>query len=205
MHVLVIDNYDSFTWNLVQAFQVCGARVTVRRNDAVSVDEAVAIAPSHLCISPGPGTPAAAGISIPLIRRLAGHVPILGVCLGHQAIVEAFGGVAIRGVRPIHGKASEIVHDGAGVFSGQTSPMSVGRYHSLVASVDHLPDVLRVSASTSDGVVMAVRHTTHSIEGVQFHPESVLTPRGEHLLATFLAMDTQPTPVPVGLPSLALS
>lgn len=205
MHVLVIDNYDSFTWNLVQAFQVCGARVTVRRNDAVSVDEAVAIAPSHLCISPGPGTPAAAGISIPLIRRLAGHVPILGVCLGHQAIVEAFGGVVIRGVRPIHGKASEIVHDGAGVFSGQTSPMSVGRYHSLVASVDHLPDVLRVSASTSDGVVMAVRHTTHSIEGVQFHPESVLTPRGEHLLATFLAMDTQPTSVPVGLTSLALS
>jgi anthranilate synthase/aminodeoxychorismate synthase-like glutamine amidotransferase len=184
--LLLIDNYDSFTYNLVQAFLVLGADVQVYRNDAIDVPRAVALAPTHLCISPGPGTPRDAGVSMDMIRAFAGRVPVLGVCLGHQSIVEVFGGRVVRAGRLMHGKTSSIRHDGIGVFAGLPQPCEVGRYHSLIAAPGSLPKTLIVSAWTDDDEIMGVRHTDLAVEGVQFHPESILTPTGARLLENFL-------------------
>jgi anthranilate synthase/aminodeoxychorismate synthase-like glutamine amidotransferase len=185
--ILVVDNYDSFTFNLVQALQSLGAEVEVQRNDELSVEDVRAMAPEAVVLSPGPCTPAEAGISVPLIRALSGSVPILGVCLGHQSIGAAFGGVVRRAGRVVHGKTSPVSHEGTGLFSGMPRPLSVGRYHSLVVDRASLPEVLEVTAvSTDDGEIMAVRHRSHPTVGVQFHPESVLTPDGPALLRNFL-------------------
>jgi len=184
--LLLIDNYDSFTYNLVQAFLILGADVHVYRNDAISVEQAIAFAPSHLCISPGPGTPYDAGVSMDMIRAFAGRLPVLGVCLGHQSIVEVFGGKVVRAGRLMHGKTSIIQHDGLSLFAGLPQPCEVGRYHSLIAAPETLPPDLEVSASTDQGEIMAVRHRTLTVEGVQFHPESILTPDGPALLKNFL-------------------
>jgi anthranilate synthase/aminodeoxychorismate synthase-like glutamine amidotransferase len=186
--LLLIDNYDSFTYNLVQAFLVLGAEVEVVRNDAITVEEALARDITHLCISPGPGTPADAGVSIAMIRAFAGRLPIFGVCLGHQAIVEAFGGDVVRAPRLMHGKTSMVNHDGRTLFEGMPQPCEVGRYHSLIAAPDKMPAELEVCASTVENEIMAVRHRRYVIEGVQFHPESVLTPQGPHLMGNFLRM-----------------
>ena len=186
--LLLIDNYDSFTYNLVQAFLVLGAEVEVVRNDAITVEEALARDITHLCISPGPGTPADAGVSIAMIRAFAGRLPIFGVCLGHQAIVEAFGGDVVRAPRLMHGKTSMVSHDGRNLFEGMPQPCEVGRYHSLIAAPDKMPADLEVCASTVENEIMAVRHRRYVIEGVQFHPESVLTPQGPHLMGNFLRM-----------------
>jgi anthranilate synthase/aminodeoxychorismate synthase-like glutamine amidotransferase len=187
-HILLIDNYDSFTYNLVQAFRILEAEVTIHRNDHLSIAEAVAISATHLVISPGPGEPVAAGISVKLIRELAGRVPILGVCLGHQSIVTAFGGRIVHADRLMHGKTSLVQHDGRGVFAGLDNPFAAGRYHSLAARREDLPAELEVSAQTQEGEVMGVREPQLAIEGVQFHPESVLTPCGQSILANFLQM-----------------
>jgi anthranilate synthase/aminodeoxychorismate synthase-like glutamine amidotransferase len=184
--LLLIDNYDSFTYNLVQAFLVLGADVHVYRNDAISVSEALLLMPTHLCISPGPGTPYDAGVSMQMIRAFAGHVPVLGVCLGHQSIVEEFGGKVVRAARLMHGKTSLIEHDARTVFAGLPQPCEVGRYHSLIAAADQMPAELEVSARTAEGEIMGVRHRSYLIEGVQFHPESILTPDGPQLLRNFL-------------------
>ena len=184
--LLLIDNYDSFTWNLVQAFEVLGAEVRVVRNDAITVPQALALRPSHLCISPGPGTPAESGVSRALIHAVSGTIPVLGVCLGHQAIVEVFGGRVTRAARPMHGKTSPLLHDGTGLFEGLPRPCEAGRYHSLIAAPESLPSALEVTARTPEGEIMAVRHRRHPTEGVQFHPESILTPDGPRLLANFL-------------------
>ncbi len=180
----MVDNYDSFTYNLVHLLQGFGADVEVRRSDEIGADEAERLAPNLLIISPGPGRPTRAGSSIELIRRLGPTTPILGVCLGHQAIVEAFGGEIGQAQALLHGKASRVRHDGRGVFAGLGETIEAGRYHSLAAS--RVPGELEVSARAEDGEVMAVRHRTHPIEGVQFHPESVLTPEGPRLLENFL-------------------
>ena len=185
--LLLIDNYDSFTYNLVQAFMVLGAEVSVHRNDTLTVEAARALKPTHLCISPGPGTPAQAGVSIAMIRAFAGEIPVLGVCLGHQSIAEAFGGRVVRAPRLMHGKTSPIEHDGQGVYAGVPSPCEVGRYHSLIGERVSLPPDLTVTARTAEGEVMGLRHATLSIEGVQFHPESVLTPQGPAMMKNFLA------------------
>ena len=184
--LLLIDNYDSFTYNLVQAFLVLGADVHVYRNDAMTVSEALAFAPSHLCISPGPGTPYDAGVSMDMIRAFAGRLPVLGVCLGHQSIVEVFGGKVVRAGRLMHGKTSVIQHDGVSLFAGLPQPCEVGRYHSLIAAPETLPAELEVTARTREGEIMAVRHRPFMVEGVQFHPESILTPDGPALLKNFL-------------------
>ena len=186
LRLLLIDNYDSFTYNLVQAFLVIGAEVLVYRNDAIRVEEARALEPTHLCISPGPGTPYDAGVSMDMIRAFAGRVPVLGVCLGHQSIVEVFGGKVVRAGRLMHGKTSLVHHDGLGLFTGLPQPCEVGRYHSLIAAPEMLPPVLGVSARTPEGEIMGVRHRDLAVEGVQFHPESILTPDGPRLLANFL-------------------
>jgi anthranilate synthase component II len=182
--ILLIDNYDSFTYNLSHLFEELGAEVTVIRNDKIDAEEAERLAPSHLVISPGPGRPEGAGASVEIIKRLGPHVPTLGVCLGHQAIVEAFGGEVGRAQRLVHGKASEIAHDGRGLFSGLPDPLQGGRYHSLAAA--RVPDQLEVCATTDDGEVMAVRHRELPVDGIQFHPESVLTPDGAALAKNFL-------------------
>jgi len=182
--LLMIDNYDSFTYNLVHLFEELGAEVRVYRNDAITVEEAVALDPSHLVISPGPGRPADAGISVELIRRLGPRVPTLGVCLGHQAIVVAFGGEVGAAKALLHGKASAVEHDGKGVFAGLPQRLEAGRYHSLAAV--SVPDELEITARTPDGEVMGVRHRELPVEGVQFHPESVLTPLGPSLGKNFL-------------------
>jgi para-aminobenzoate synthetase component 2 len=184
--LLLIDNYDSFTYNLVQAFLVLGAEVQVYRNDALTPQQARQLAPSHLCISPGPGTPYDAGVSMDMIRAFAGHIPVLGVCLGHQSIVEVFGGRVVRAARLMHGKTSQLHHDGGTLFAGLPQPCEVGRYHSLIASPESLPPQLQVSAQTAEGEIMAVRHRVFTVEGVQFHPESILTPQGPQLLGNFL-------------------
>ena len=182
--ILLIDNYDSFTYNLSHLFEELGAEVTVIRNDKIDADEAERLSPSHLVISPGPGRPEGAGASVEIIKRLGPHVPTLGVCLGHQAIVEAFGGEVGQAQRLVHGKASEIAHDGRGLFSGLPDPLQGGRYHSLAAA--RVPDQLEVCATTDDGEVMAVRHRELPVDGIQFHPESVLTPDGAALAKNFL-------------------
>jgi anthranilate synthase/aminodeoxychorismate synthase-like glutamine amidotransferase len=186
--LLLIDNYDSFTYNLVQAFLVLGADVQVYRNDAMTPDSARQLAPSHLCISPGPGTPYDAGVSMEMIRAFAGKIPVLGVCLGHQSIVEVFGGKVVRAGRLMHGKTSLVSHDGRTVFAGLPEPFEVGRYHSLIAAPETLPPHLEISARTPEGEIMGVRHRELMVEGVQFHPESVLTPEGPHLLQNFLKL-----------------
>ena len=182
--ILLVDNYDSFTYNLAHLFGELGAEVVVRRNDAIDADAAERLAPSHLVISPGPGRPVDAGASLEMIRRLAPTTPTLGVCLGHQVIVEAFGGEVGQARELLHGKASAVHHDGRGVFAGLPDGFEAGRYHSLAAI--RVPDVLEVTATSDDGEVMAVRHRELPVEGVQFHPESVLTPLGPDLARNFL-------------------
>jgi anthranilate synthase/aminodeoxychorismate synthase-like glutamine amidotransferase len=184
--LLLIDNYDSFTYNLVQAFLVLGAAVDVRRNDELTVAAALDLAPSHLCISPGPGTPYDAGVSMDMIRAFAGRVPVLGVCLGHQSIVEVFGGKVVRAKRLMHGKTSRIIHDGRTLFEGLPQECEVGRYHSLIAEESKMPEVLEISARTHEDEIMGARHRTLMVEGVQFHPESILSPDGPQLLGNFL-------------------
>ena len=186
--ILVIDNYDSFTYNLVQYLGELGGDVLVRRNDEITLDQIESSLPSRILISPGPGRPAEAGISAELIRRFSGRVPILGVCLGHQAIGEVFGGRVVRASTVVHGKASEIKHDGTSIFKGLHSPFKAGRYHSLVVERESLPACLEISAETSDGVIMGLRHREKRIEGVQFHPESILTPAGKRLLQNVLEL-----------------
>ena len=186
VRLLLIDNYDSFTYNLVQAFLVLGAEVLVHRNDALSVPQALQLAPTHLCISPGPGTPYDAGVSMDMIRAFAGVVPVFGVCLGHQSITEVFGGKVVRAGRLMHGKTSMVMHDGQGLFAGLPDPCEVGRYHSLIAQPESLPPELVVTARTAEGEIMGLRHRELMVEGVQFHPESVLTPHGPALMANFL-------------------
>jgi anthranilate synthase/aminodeoxychorismate synthase-like glutamine amidotransferase len=190
--VFVLDNYDSFTYNLVQYLGELGAEVEVRRNDQVTVEEVEALHPERIVVSPGPCTPADAGISVALIQKFAGKVPVLGVCLGHQALGEAFGGKVVRAKNLMHGKTSRVEHDGKTVFRGLTSPMTATRYHSLIVSENGLPPELEVSAHTveSDGtrVIMGLRHREFPLEGVQFHPESVLTDEGKKLVKNFLAL-----------------
>jgi anthranilate synthase/aminodeoxychorismate synthase-like glutamine amidotransferase len=184
--LLLIDNYDSFTYNLVQAFLVLGAEVLVYRNDQITVEEALALQPTHLCVSPGPGTPQTAGVSMSMIEAFAGKVPVLGVCLGHQSLVEVFGGKVVRAGRLMHGKTSLVHHDGRTIYAGMPLPFEAGRYHSLIAQPESLPPVLEVTSRTPEGEIMGVRHRVLNVEGVQFHPESVLTPQGPTLLSNFL-------------------
>ena len=184
--LLLIDNYDSFTYNLVQAFMVLGAEVLVHRNDSITVDQAKSLKPTHLCISPGPGTPYQAGVSMRMIEAFAGEVPVFGVCLGHQSLVEVFGGKVVRAGRLMHGKTSLVHHDGLSILQDMPEPFQAGRYHSLIAQPDSLPDTLEVTARTDEGEIMGVRHKAFNIEGVQFHPESVLTPEGPVLMGNFL-------------------
>lgn len=187
--VLMIDNYDSFTYNLVQYLRILGAEVLVHRNDVLTTAQALALAPTHVVISPGPGTPRDAGCSIDIIRAFAGRAPVLGVCLGHQALVEAWGGRVCAAMSLMHGKTSSVTHDGRGVFAGLPQPFEAGRYHSLAVGRDELPEALEMTAHTEDGEVMGVRHRELPLEGVQFHPESVLTPQGLALLGNFLSPD----------------
>ncbi len=182
--ILLVDNYDSFTYNLAHLFGELGCEVLVRRNDELDPDEAERLGPSHLVVSPGPGRPADAGASIEIVKRLTPHTRTLGVCLGHQAIVEAFGGEVGFARELVHGKATQVVHDGKGLFAGLPERFEAGRYHSLAATA--VPDTLEVSAVTDDGEVMAVRHRELPVDGVQFHPESVLTPSGRDLAKNFL-------------------
>jgi anthranilate synthase component 2 len=186
--IAMIDNYDSFTYNLVQYLQMLGADVRVVRNDAATVEEVAGWEPRGIVISPGPCTPAEAGISVELIQRLSGNVPILGVCLGHQAIGAAFGGRVIRAKQLMHGKTSTITADGKGIFRGIKSPFQAMRYHSLVVSREDLPQCLEITADSEDGEIMGVRHREHPTEGIQFHPESIMTQVGKRLLRNFLEM-----------------
>ena len=185
--ILVIDNYDSFTYNLVQYLGELGTKPLVRRNNEITLDEIAALAPKQIVISPGPGRPEQAGITLDVVKRFGPTVPLLGVCLGHQAIGMAFGGSVVRATAPMHGKTSTIKHDGRGVFAGIASPFTVARYHSLVVQRNDLPDDLEIAAQTEDdGTVMALRHRRFPIHGVQFHPESIMTREGAHLLRNFL-------------------
>ena len=182
--ILLVDNYDSFTYNLAHLLEELGAEVTVLRNDEIDADGAERLAPSHLVISPGPGRPEGAGATLEIVRRLAPRIPTLGVCLGHQAIVEAFGGAVGPAKQLVHGKASTVTHDGKGIFAGLPEPFEAGRYHSLAAA--DVPGAFEISARTEDGEVMAVRHLELPVDGIQFHPESVLTPDGHALGRNFL-------------------
>ena len=193
--ILVLDNYDSFTWNLVQYLGELGATLKVVRNDELTVDQIGALRPERLVISPGPGTPDQAGVSLEVIRRLGPTTPTLGVCLGHQAIGQAFGATVTRARAQMHGKTSDIRHDGKGVFAGLSNPFVATRYHSLIVLAETVPDDLEISARADDGQVMGLRHRRFPIEGVQFHPESILTVEGKRLLANFLGA---PAPAPVG-------
>jgi anthranilate synthase/aminodeoxychorismate synthase-like glutamine amidotransferase len=184
--IFVLDNYDSFTYNLVQYLGELGARIVVRRNNQVTMEEVEALGPTHIVISPGPGRPEDAGVTADLIRQFGPRVPTLGVCLGHQAIGMVYGGRVVRAPVPMHGKTSVIEHDGKGVFTGLTSPLEASRYHSLIVAADDVPQVLEISARTRDGIVMGLRHREHPVHGVQFHPESVLTVDGRRMLRNFL-------------------
>ena len=186
--VLLVDNYDSFTFNLVQALTLLGARVSVHRNDQVSIEDALAADPSHLVISPGPGRPEQAGITMPLLARAIGRIPVLGVCLGHQALAAVLGARIGPARDLVHGRASEVLHDGRSLFEGLPNPLRAGRYHSLAVLAEGLPPDLAVTARTEDGEIMGLRHTRYPVEGVQFHPESVLTPDGSRLLLNFLGL-----------------
>jgi anthranilate synthase/aminodeoxychorismate synthase-like glutamine amidotransferase len=185
--LLVIDNYDSFTYNLVQYLGELGATMEVRRNDEVTIDEIEnALKPERILISPGPGTPDDAGVSMEVLKKFAEKVPILGVCLGHQAIGQIFGGKVVRAPLPVHGKPAEITHDSKGVFTGLSQNFQAGRYHSLIVERESFPDELEISAATPDGLIMGLRHKRFKVEGVQFHPESILTSEGKKLLQNFL-------------------
>jgi anthranilate synthase/aminodeoxychorismate synthase-like glutamine amidotransferase len=186
--IFVLDNYDSFTYNLVQYMGELGAEMMVRRNDELTVDEVEALEPERILLSPGPCTPHEAGISMEVVKRFAGQVPILGVCLGHQAIGAAFGGNVVRAPKLMHGKTSEVEHDGKTIFSGIATPMTCTRYHSLIVEEKGLPKELEVSARTADGTIMGLRHRKFAVEGVQFHPESVLTQDGKQLIRNFLEL-----------------
>ena len=186
--LLMLDNYDSFTYNLVQYFNELGIEVAVHRNDQITIEAIEALNPTRICVSPGPSTPANAGISSPLIRHFAGKLPILGVCLGHQAIGEAFGGKIVHAKQIMHGKVSSITHQNTDVFANLPSPFNVTRYHSLAIERESLPDCLEITAQTDDGEIMGVRHKDHAISGVQFHPESVLSEHGHALLKNFLTI-----------------
>ena len=186
--ILVIDNYDSFTYNLVQYFGELGANLIVKRNDEITIDEIAALNPEKICISPGPCTPREAGISNEVIRTFGPATPILGVCLGHQCIGDVFGGEVVRAERLMHGKTSPILHDGKGVFAGLPSPFEATRYHSLIVRRDSVPDVLEITAETAEKEIMGLRHRQYPIHGVQFHPESILTPEGKQLLKNFLEL-----------------
>jgi para-aminobenzoate synthetase component II len=187
-HVLVVDNYDSFTYNLVQAIASTGVEVTVEYNDDITTEQADQLAPTHLVVSPGPGRPEDAGVSVEMIRHFAGRIPVLGVCLGHQAIGVAFGAEVDPALSLMHGKSSQVYHDRKSVFAGLPNPFVGGRYHSLAVTEMTLPDDLAISAYTSDGEIMGVRHKRFPVEGVQFHPESVLTPLGDRVVANFLGL-----------------
>ena len=193
VRMLLIDNYDSFTYNVVQAFAALGADVSVHRNDAISVEAALELDPTHLVISPGPGRPEDAGVSLAMIDAFAQRVPVLGICLGHQCLVQHFGGEIVRAERLMHGKTSMTRHDGKTIFAGLPQLLEVGRYHSLCALRESLPDMLELTAETERGEIMGVRHKTLPLEGVQFHPESVLTPDGRQLMANFLRMTSAPS------------
>ncbi|MDR6227083.1 anthranilate synthase component II [Desmospora profundinema] len=195
--ILVIDNYDSFTYNLVQYLGELGEEVEVFRNDRITLEEIEAKQPEALLISPGPGNPDEAGISLAVVRRFAGHIPILGVCLGHQTIAQAFGGRIVRASRLMHGKTSLVHHDSKTMFRGLPSPLNVNRYHSLIVDRDLLPDCLEISAKTEEGEIMALRHRQLPVEGVQFHPESILTESGKPMLARFLESH-RPSAAPAG-------
>jgi anthranilate synthase/aminodeoxychorismate synthase-like glutamine amidotransferase len=186
--ILLIDNYDSFTYNLVQAFLVLGAEIEVRRNDETDIDSARTLAPTHLVISPGPGRPENAGLSLAMIEAFAGGIPVLGVCLGHQSIVQHYGGEIVAAQSLMHGKTSLVEHDGEGLFEGLPNPFEAGRYHSLAARQSSVPHELAVTARTREGEIMGVRHNRLNVVGVQFHPESVLTPDGPKLLGNFLRL-----------------
>jgi len=186
--ILLIDNYDSFTYNIVQAFAAMGAHVLVYRNDAISVDEAKDCEATHLVISPGPGRPENAGVSLEMIKAFAGQLPVLGVCLGHQSLVQAYGGNIVRADRLMHGKTSNVTHDNSTLFAGMSASFEAGRYHSLSVEQKTLPDELVITAQTGRGEIMGVRHRTLPLLGVQFHPESVLTPEGDRLMANFMRM-----------------
>lgn len=184
--ILLIDNYDSFTWNLYQYFCELGAEVLVKRNDELTLEEIAALAPEKIVISPGPCTPDQSGISLAVIGHYAGKVPLLGVCLGHQAIAQVFGATIVRAAKVMHGKTSPVSHGGRGVFQGLSNPLTVTRYHSLVIDPDTLPDCFEVTARSESGEIMAIRHREWDLEGVQFHPESILSEQGHQLLANFL-------------------
>lgn len=188
VRILLIDNYDSFTYNLVQAFAAQGADVCVFRNDVIDAKDALAIKPTHLVISPGPGRPEDAGVSMDMIGLFGKRVPVLGVCLGHQCLVSHFGGQIVRAGRLMHGKTSQVSHDGSSLFEGLSQPFEAGRYHSLCADQEAFPAELALTAETERGEIMGVRHKTLPLNGVQFHPESVLTPEGDRLLANFMRM-----------------
>ncbi len=188
VRMLLIDNYDSFTYNLLQAFAAQGADVMVYRNDAITTAAALALAPTHLVISPGPGRPEDAGVSLAMIAAFADHVPVLGVCLGHQCLVHHFGGAIVRAERLMHGKTSMVDHDGKSIYADLPRPFEVGRYHSLCAENESLPDELELTAQTDREEIMGVRHRELPLEGVQFHPESVLTPDGDRLMTNFMRM-----------------
>jgi len=187
--LLLIDNYDSFTYNLVQAFLVLGAEVDVYRNDQITIEQARSMKLTHLCVSPGPGRPEDAGISVAMIAAFADSLPVLGVCLGHQCLVAHCGGRIVSADRLMHGKTSRVQHDGKTIYAGLSNPFEAGRYHSLAAEHDSLPEVLEISAQTEPGEIMGVRHRKLPLEGVQFHPESVLTPEGERLMRNFLGLE----------------
>jgi anthranilate synthase/aminodeoxychorismate synthase-like glutamine amidotransferase len=187
--ILVIDNYDSFTFNLVQYLGELGTKLSVFRNDAITINQIEKMRPTHIVISPGPGRPEEAGISIEVVQKFAGVIPILGVCLGHQAIVAAYGGRIVGAGELVHGKTSEIYHDGKTIFDGVKSPFLATRYHSLIADRKTLPSCLEISAETKEGLIMGVRHKFHRVEGVQFHPESILTTVGKEILANFLGLE----------------
>jgi anthranilate synthase/aminodeoxychorismate synthase-like glutamine amidotransferase len=195
--ILMIDNYDSFTYNLVQYLQMIGQGVVVQRNDTVSVDEIEAMAPRAIVISPGPGRPESAGVSVDTIRRFSGRIPILGVCLGHQSIAHAFGGRVVAAGRLMHGKTSAVTADGKGIYAGIKQPFQAMRYHSLAVDKESLPDCLQVTAVAEDGEIMGLRHRSHITEGIQFHPESIMTPLGKRLLRNFINM------TPAGAPASA--
>jgi anthranilate synthase/aminodeoxychorismate synthase-like glutamine amidotransferase len=200
-HVLMIDNYDSFTYNVVQSLLTMGADVTVRANDQLTVDEAEALDPTHVVVSPGPGRPEDAGVSVDVIRAFAGKMPVLGVCLGHQAIGAAFGSTIGPAQTLMHGKSSEVYHDRKTVFGGLANPFTAGRYHSLAVLEEGLAPELEISAYTSEGEIMGIRHRHAPVEGVQFHPESFLTPAGDRLLAKFLELRADAaTPLFAGAP-----
>ncbi len=186
--LLVIDNYDSFTYNLVQYVGELGERIEVRRNDEVTVEQIAAMKPDRILISPGPGTPSDAGIAMTVIEKFAGKLPILGVCLGHQAIGQVFGGRVVRASRQFHGKSSRVQHDGKTIFEGLENPFPAGRYHSLIVERETFPDELEISATTPNGTIMGLRHRRLKIEGVQFHPESIMTTEGKKLLKNFLSL-----------------